>query len=433
MEDQANPEPVKKTTKRKYTKKQENIKVSDDSSNLVESASAKDSSSENKYLNKLLESYEEQITMLKGELKIKNDLIFDLVQSRKTFDNQLHHSNDLHSNDSLRNQSHCKSDNALLTDGLKQTSTQTQVDFSDLNLLPDVEEQTSLLENNWIKDDINIPIQSDESKWTVVQQKGRSITNLQYGQSLIQNNRFCGLICSEPVEEPENTVDMSSSYLNASVSSSRDPPRRPAVVPPQFPERGHNFSKKVQPGNSSYASRVRFGKSVLLVGDSMIGRIRVRDFNNAMKEAGLTATMRKKFFPGGKTKELAHYITPTLDEQNPDVLILNVGTNNLQDRDFNATNLASDIITICQNAREKGVNTIFVSSIVARKDLSLQRRLDEVNRILENECKENGFFFISNENILHDHLCNDGIHLLDEGLKMLANNFIFYLNNFLRQ
>ena len=191
------------------------------------------------------------------------------------------------------------------------------------------------------------------------------------------------------------------------------PPRRQDVVPPQFPERGHNFSKKVQPGNSSYASRVKFGKSVLLVGDSMVGRIKVREFNNVMKESGLTATMRKKFFPGGKAKELAHYITPTLEEQNPDVLILNVGTNNLQDRDFNATNLAADIIAICQNARDKGVNTIFVSSIVARKDLSLQRRLDEVNRILENECKENGFFFISNENILHEHLCNDGIHLLD--------------------
>ena len=242
---------------------------------------------------------------------------------RKTFDNQLHHSNDLHSNDSPSNQSHCKSDTALLTDSLKQTSTQTQVDFSDLNLLTDVEEQTSLLDNNWIKEDINIPIQSDESKWTVVpQQKGRSITNLQYGQPLIQNNRFCGLICSEPVEEPDNTVDVFPNYLNASISSSRDPPRRPDVVPPKFPERGHNFSKKVQPGNSSYASRVKFGKSVLLVGDSMVGRIKVREFNNAMKEAGLTATMRKKFFPGGKAKELAHHITPTLEEQNPDVLIL---------------------------------------------------------------------------------------------------------------
>ena len=114
MEDQPNPEPVKKTTKRKYTKKQENIKVNDEiTSNLVDGASAKDCSNENKYLNKLLESYEEQITMLKGELKIKNDLIFDLVQSRKTFDNQLHHSNDLHSNDSPSNQLHCKSDNAL--------------------------------------------------------------------------------------------------------------------------------------------------------------------------------------------------------------------------------------------------------------------------------------------------------------------------------
>ena len=107
---------------------------------------------------------------------------------------------------------------------------------------------------------------------------------------------------------------MSSNHLNASVSSSRDPLRRPDVVPSQFPERGHNFSKKVQQGNSTYASRVRFGKSVLLVSDSMVGRIRVRDFNNAMKEVGLTATMRKKFFPGGKAKELAHYITQTLEE-----------------------------------------------------------------------------------------------------------------------
>ena len=61
MEDQANPEPVKKTTKRKYTKKQENIKVNDEiTSNLVNGASVKDCSNENKCL-KLLESYEEQI------------------------------------------------------------------------------------------------------------------------------------------------------------------------------------------------------------------------------------------------------------------------------------------------------------------------------------------------------------------------------------
>ena len=144
----------------------------------------------------------------------------------------------------------------------------------------------------------------------------------------------------------------------------------------------------------------------------MVSRVKVREFNNCVKEVGLQATMRKKFFPGGKAKELAHYLQPTFEAMKPDVFILHVGTNDLQERNFDAKTLLTDIIRICQDARDKGVNTIFVSSIIARKDLSLQRRLDEINLILENDCKENGFIFISNENIMHEHICNDGVHLI---------------------
>ena len=70
-----------------------------------------------------------------------------------------------------------------------------------------------------------------------------------------------------------------------------------------------------------------------------------RDLDNVMKKECLHATM----FPEGKCKsmKLGHYITPTLDEQKTDVLILSIGNNDLQSRNFNATVLAYDIITNC--------------------------------------------------------------------------------------
>ena len=234
-------------------------------------------------------------------------------------------------------------------------------------------------------------------------------------------------MCDEPV-----TDDFSSGspILSLQAASNTVPPKRPAVIAPKFPERGHHFSKQVVPGNRSYADQLKFGKSVCIVGDSILGRIRVPEVRKCLRENGVNVNIKKKFFPGAKANEVGHYILPTLDELKPDVMIIHVGTNNLQQPNFDSTTLASEILDVGQRAVEKGVGTVFISSMTPRKDGYLQRRLEEVNSILERECSSLGFIFISNEAILLENVCHDGVHLLDSGMNVLANNFINYLCTF---
>ena len=56
-----------------------------------------------------------------------------------------------------------------------------------------------------------------------------------------------------------------------------------------------------------------------------------------------------------------------------------------------------------------------------------------VHEQLVSLCKRLEIIYIDNRNIREIHLFKDGLHLLDSGKRILANNFIFNLNNFLCQ
>ena len=47
-------------------------------------------------------------------------------------------------------------------------------------------------------------------------------------------------------------------------------------------------------------------------------------------------------------------------------------------------------------------------------------------------CKHKSFEYINNGNIPSIHLFDDGLHLLESGISILANNFIGKLNYFFR-
>ena len=165
----------------------------------------------------------------------------------------------------------------------------------------------------------------------------------------------------------------------------------------------------------------------------MLGRIRMPEFNRCMSNnLKLNATARKKFFPGAIAKEIGHYILPTLEEQCPDALLIHAGTNNFSKKDFNAKTVADQIIDIARSATERGVNDVFISAIIIRKEFRLQRRANEVNAILQSLASENGYIFIDNSAITLEHVCDDGVHLLESGLTILANNFLVQLAHFLR-
>ena len=72
---------------------------------------------------------------------------------------------------------------------------------------------------------------------------------------------------------------------------------------------------------------------------------------------------------------------------------------------------------------------MFLSGIVYIKRIALQI-LNDIHDRLVSLCKRLEINYIDNRNIRETHLSKDGLHLLDTGKQILANNFVFNLNNF---
>ena len=186
-----------------------------------------------------------------------------------------------------------------------------------------------------------------------------------------------------------------------------------------------NFKPLTVPGNSNYASITKNGRKILVVGDSHIKRIRRNDFNKELK-------IGKAFFrcfSGSNSKQLNHYITPSLVEDKPDAII-HVGTNDVSNK-LNHEDIARNIISMALNCRKYGANDIAISSVLIKKNPNLNALVRRVNDLLYDLCAKNGFGFISNEMITTDYLWKDGIHLLDLGTNIFSSDFIEFVNKFL--
>ena len=66
-----------------------------------------------------------------------------------------------------------------------------------------------------------------------------------------------------------------------------------------------------------------------------------------------------KPYPGGTPKELKHYCTYTFDNDKPDTVVINIGTNRIGK--LEASEIAKDIGEIVTVAHNHGVNKVFVS------------------------------------------------------------------------
>ena len=82
---------------------------------------------------------------------------------------------------------------------------------------------------------------------------------------------------------------------------------------------------------------------------------------------------------------------------------------------------------ICRNF---GVKYIFLSGLVYTKRI-ITEFLEDVHLKLVNVCKEMQVYFIDNTNITGLYHFRDGLHLLESGKKLLANDFVSNFNNFL--
>ena len=99
------------------------------------------------------------------------------------------------------------------------------------------------------------------------------------------------------------------------------------------------------------------------------------------------------------------------------------------DSKSNVENLMWNIDKIVEKCKRVGVRNIFVSGLVYTARVSLPI-LERVDSLISNYCRENACFYIDSRNIRGSCLDKDGLHLLEIGKKILANNFIVNLNFF---
>ena len=186
------------------------------------------------------------------------------------------------------------------------------------------------------------------------------------------------------------------------------------------PERGEKEHKLPRDNN----------KKITVFGDSLVKRINRGELSKRIKNGRAIV----KPFPGANANELKHYVLPTLMEHSPDIVIIHVGSNNISRTRRNAKeqrniDIVKDIMKTGLTCREKGVKEVFISSLLCRSGMEEMNKVNEINNLLKQRCAIENFGFICNEAISENHLWKDGIHLIEEGTTILANNFIKALNN----
>ena len=121
---------------------------------------------------------------------------------------------------------------------------------------------------------------------------------------------------------------------------------------------------------------------------------------------------------------MKHHIKGCLEDNSLDSIILDVGTNNLKNKEY-VEDIANDIMDIVIFIRNEKTN-VFVSGLTVRNDRFNDKGKSE-NSILKRRCGEEKTCFVDNTNINVGMLNNSGLHLNERGTTRLINNFCFSL------
>ena len=134
-----------------------------------------------------------------------------------------------------------------------------------------------------------------------------------------------------------------------------------------------------------------------------------------------------KYFSDANTKQLNYYIVPTLVDETPQTVVIHIGSNDSTKKNYktmNVQDLGQGIIDIRLKCKSYGVCHVnAISSILTRNRDQLNQVVGKVIDLLKSLCFTNGFHYISNGLIDHRMLWKGGIHLTDDGSKILAANF----------
>ena len=135
----------------------------------------------------------------------------------------------------------------------------------------------------------------------------------------------------------------------------------------------NNFvhQRKVIPGNQIYVNVVATEKKrIRIIGDGHLARITKRSFRTG-EECNFVIL---KCYRGANTNQFDYYVVPTLVDAKREIIILHIRSNDITKTNYdnaNTVDLAQRIVSIAKKCRSFGVNNIAISSILIRKNVSI--------------------------------------------------------------
>ena len=157
--------------------------------------------------------------------------------------------------------------------------------------------------------------------------------------------------------------------------------------------------------------------------------------NYLTSKANNNCRVKVRAFNGATSEHLRKYhMLATLNDDPPDTAYIHIGTNDLRTprgaAPTTVEDIAEGIIKCANTCRSYGVKNILVSSICDRRGKYLSNRLREVNELVQEKCKYNGYTFVSNDEILFDkHLKDDGLHFNNDGKNIFSRIFLKEIRN----
>ena len=180
-----------------------------------------------------------------------------------------------------------------------------------------------------------------------------------------------------------------------------------------------NVATQLTNSNQMYSKAQR---KILILSASITKPINMAMFN----EKVVNGRAVKRAHGGATTQRLKHYVKGDIEIDNPDTVIINGGTNNLSKTNQSVEEITEEILDIVYICRQHGIKNILVSSITCRPEF--QGKIDDINRLLQENAVKYSYVFIDNGNINKIHLKRDKLHLNHQGAILLANNFLLHLN-----
>ena len=315
------------------------------------------------YLHLLIESYKDQIELMRKELDHKNDIITNLIQIVKG------------------RQKNVAIDNEVCSSVAKLDIQNNTLDMQ--HNTPEVLsdrgcDRTNAYDGLW-----NYP-----KKPAKISAKSADIAP----PTIVDQNRYASLRDSQWLT-PDNDPDFDRQSNTSS-----------------------NASNTKQPGKS----RPKKKRTITIAGDSMLGGIKQWKMRKLIPQNNV----HLKCFPGATTSDMADYIRPTMRRE-PDVCLIHVGTNDLRS-EMPSEKIADSIMDLATKMKSSE-NEIIVSSIISRGDrLNEKARLVNehlMSLCIENDICYLDNSNICVENLERGGAWG-GIHLNDSGTELFKRNIL---------